>query len=113
MKRPRICTVIVNNDLEAVKKVKSLVDLFEVRIDLIGDSWQELALTENDQSMTRHDGRGTPKKYRMDWILHSPEFAVSDAAVLRDNMNGLYPSDHYPYLAELVWKSDLPGRQDS
>jgi 3-dehydroquinate dehydratase I len=43
MKRPRICTVIVNNDLEAVKKVKSLVDLFEVRIDLIGDSWQELA----------------------------------------------------------------------
>ncbi|OPL11356.1 MAG: hypothetical protein AVO39_05825 [delta proteobacterium MLS_D] len=80
---------------------------------LMTDSWQELALTENDQSMTRHDGRGTPKKYRMDWILHSPEFAVSDAAVLRDNMNGLYPSDHYPYLAELVWKSDLPGRQDS
>ena len=43
MKRPRICTVIVNNDLEAVRKVKPLVDLFEVRIDLIGDSWQELA----------------------------------------------------------------------
>jgi 3-dehydroquinate dehydratase type I len=43
MKRPRICTVIVNNDLEAVKEVKPLVDLFEVRIDLIGDGWQELA----------------------------------------------------------------------
>ena len=43
MKRPRICAVIVNNDLEAVKKVEPLVDLFEVRIDLIGDSWQELA----------------------------------------------------------------------
>ncbi len=42
MKRPRICAVIVNNDLEAVRKVKPLVDLFEVRIDLIGDSWQEL-----------------------------------------------------------------------
>ncbi len=42
MKKPRICAVIVNNDLEAVKKVEPLVDLFEVRIDLIGDSWPEL-----------------------------------------------------------------------
>jgi len=42
MKRPRICAVIVNNDLEAVKGVEPLVELFEVRIDLIGDGWQEL-----------------------------------------------------------------------
>ena len=42
MKKPRICAVIVNNDLKAVKKVEPFVDLFEVRIDLIGDGWQEL-----------------------------------------------------------------------
>jgi len=42
MKKPRICAVIVSNDLEAVKKVEPFVDLFEVRIDLIGDGWQEL-----------------------------------------------------------------------
>ncbi len=42
MKRPRICTVIVNNDLEAVREVEPFVDLFEVRIDLIGDGWQKL-----------------------------------------------------------------------
>jgi len=42
MKKPKICAVIVNNDLEAVKKVEPFVDLFEVRIDLIGDGWQEL-----------------------------------------------------------------------
>jgi len=42
MKRPRICAVIVNNDLGAVKEVESFVDLFEVRIDLIGDGWPEL-----------------------------------------------------------------------
>jgi len=40
--RPRICAVIVNDDLEAVKGVEPLADLFEVRIDLIGSSWQEL-----------------------------------------------------------------------
>jgi len=42
MKKPRICAVIVNNDLEAVRDVEPFVDLFEVRIDLIGDGWQEL-----------------------------------------------------------------------
>ena len=42
MKRPRICAVIVSNDLEAVNEVKPFVDLFEVRIDLIGNGWQEL-----------------------------------------------------------------------
>jgi len=43
MRKPRICASIVSNDLEAVKSVGSLVDLFEVRIDLIGDGWQQLA----------------------------------------------------------------------
>jgi len=42
MKKPRICAVIVNNDLEAVKEIEPFVDLFEVRIDLIGDGWQKL-----------------------------------------------------------------------
>ena len=42
MKKPKICAVIVNNELEAVKRVESHVDLFEVRIDLIGDAWAQM-----------------------------------------------------------------------
>jgi len=42
MSRPKICASIVNNDLEAVKRVESLVDLYEVRIDLIGSEWKQL-----------------------------------------------------------------------
>ena len=42
MKRPRICASIISNDLQAVKGVEPLVELFEVRIDLIGDDWREL-----------------------------------------------------------------------
>ncbi len=38
----RICAAIVNNDLEAVRLVSPMVDLFEVRIDLIGSGWREL-----------------------------------------------------------------------
>ncbi len=43
MKTPRICASITNTDLKAVRRVESQVDLFEVRIDLIGDDWQEVA----------------------------------------------------------------------
>ena len=43
MNRPRICAVIVNNDIKAVKEIEPDADLFEVRIDLIGDGWRKLA----------------------------------------------------------------------
>ena len=42
MKEPRICATITNNDLKAVKEAEPLVDLLEVRIDLIGDDWQDI-----------------------------------------------------------------------
>ncbi len=42
MKRPRICAVIVDNDLRAIEEAEPFIELFEVRIDLIGDGWQEL-----------------------------------------------------------------------
>lgn len=43
MSKPKICVSVVNNDLAAVTEVAPLVDLFEVRIDLIGGGWQEIA----------------------------------------------------------------------
>ena len=42
MNRPGICASIVNDDLEAIKSVAPLVDLYEVRIDLIGSEWRGL-----------------------------------------------------------------------
>jgi len=41
--RPRVCASIVNGDLEAIGRVEALVDLYEVRIDLIGSAWREVA----------------------------------------------------------------------
>ena len=43
MSKVRLCASITNTDIAAVKKIESIVDLFEVRIDLIGDSWTEVA----------------------------------------------------------------------
>jgi 3-dehydroquinate dehydratase type I len=42
MKPPRICAAITTADLKAVRQAEPLVDLFEVRIDLIGDNWQKV-----------------------------------------------------------------------
>ncbi|MFC2006879.1 type I 3-dehydroquinate dehydratase [Chloroflexota bacterium] len=42
MKKTRICATIINNDPQAAREVNNLVDLFEVRIDLIGEDWAAL-----------------------------------------------------------------------
>ena len=41
MKRPKICAVITNNDFELAAGAARFTDLYEVRIDVIGDGWQE------------------------------------------------------------------------
>jgi len=42
MSKPRICATITKNNPKAIREVEPLVDLFEVRIDLIGDDWEKL-----------------------------------------------------------------------
>jgi 3-dehydroquinate dehydratase-1 len=41
--RPRICAAIVNGDPAAIKNIGPMVDLFELRIDMVGDGWREVA----------------------------------------------------------------------
>lgn len=43
MNKVKLCASIINTDVEAVKNIESIVDLFEVRIDLIGDGWVDVA----------------------------------------------------------------------
>jgi len=43
MKTPQICTVISTPDLKAIRQAHELTDLFELRIDLIYDSWESIA----------------------------------------------------------------------
>ncbi|MFH1651409.1 MAG: type I 3-dehydroquinate dehydratase [Chloroflexota bacterium] len=42
-RKPRICASITTDDPEAIAAVAPLVDLFEVRIDLLGEGWREVA----------------------------------------------------------------------
>ncbi|MDD4984434.1 MAG: type I 3-dehydroquinate dehydratase [Dehalococcoidales bacterium] len=43
MKKPGICAVITNRDEKALRGVEPFAELFEVRIDLIGEGWQDIA----------------------------------------------------------------------
>jgi endonuclease/exonuclease/phosphatase family metal-dependent hydrolase len=76
----------------------------------LGDTWQALLRRENEASMTHHNFLGVPQQCRMDWILVSREFRVVDAVIVRSNREGLYPSDHFPYLALLEWEKIIDPR---
>lgn len=43
MKKSKICAVITGNDTTAIEKAAKTADFFEVRIDLIGKTWPEIA----------------------------------------------------------------------
>ncbi len=47
MHKPRICGVITNSDLAVIDEAGPSVDLFELRLDLIGDSWPKVAESIN------------------------------------------------------------------
>lgn len=39
MKRPKICAVVTDDNITSIQEIQPLVDLFEVRIDLVGENW--------------------------------------------------------------------------
>ena len=39
----RICAVITGSDMNRIAEAERIVDMFEVRIDLIGEGWEEVA----------------------------------------------------------------------
>jgi len=68
------------------------------------DTWSVLGCTEETpDSMTHHGFTGVPQKARMDWIMISPHFKVKKTDIIKDNRDGRYPSDHFPYMAKLDW----------
>jgi 3-dehydroquinate dehydratase type I len=42
MNKVKLCASITNTDIDALKEVESIVDMFEVRIDIIGDEWTKV-----------------------------------------------------------------------
>jgi len=64
------------------------------------DAWQDCGWRAPWRGWSWHAYTGFPIA-RIDWIFVSPEVRVSDAWVLRDRPHGVFPSDHFPVMAEI------------
>ena len=42
MNKVKLCASITNTNIASIKKIEPIVDMYEVRIDIIGDSWTEI-----------------------------------------------------------------------
>ena len=62
-------------------------------------------LHPNDSNVgTIHHFSGDDQGDKIDYVFMSPAFPVVDARIIKSQYNGLYPSDHFPVVAEIVLK---------
>lgn len=110
--RERLATIakdlpaIVTGDLNSFEDTKAFATL--VGADGPGrplaDSYRELHPERVKEEASFNNWRGTQKGSRIDFILHTAEFAATAADIVRTNYEGLWPSDHYPMTATLQLK---------
>lgn len=65
------------------------------------DTWSLLEKPENENSLTHHGFTGVPQWGRIDWILVDDAFEPVNASLVREEIDGRYPSDHFPYWVDL------------
>jgi endonuclease/exonuclease/phosphatase family metal-dependent hydrolase len=56
---------------------------------------------------TAHGFKGTRQGSKIDYVFVPPSAKVIEARILYDNVDGRYPSDHYPVNATIL----LPARR--
>jgi endonuclease/exonuclease/phosphatase family metal-dependent hydrolase len=66
------------------------------------DTWRQVH-PPGAEDPTQHGFDGRPRGSRIDWILATPPFSARRVAIVRDNQEGRYPSDHFPYEAEVEY----------
>jgi endonuclease/exonuclease/phosphatase family metal-dependent hydrolase len=52
---------------------------------------------------TYHGFTGQPEDGQIDWILYRGRLIPQHARIIRDAINGRFPSDHFPLYAEFRW----------
>jgi endonuclease/exonuclease/phosphatase family metal-dependent hydrolase len=66
------------------------------------DTWREVH-PPDEEATTQHGFDGELRGSRIDWILVTPPFKVRRVAIVTDSQDGHYPSDHFPYEAEVEY----------
>ncbi len=72
--------------------------------DSLRDSFR-VAHPDEDEVGTFHAFAGTTTSEKIDFVFVSDEWQVVEAAIVRDNIEGRYPSDHFPVAATVTTRS--------
>lgn len=82
---------------------------YQAIVGASGFSLQDSFRVKHPQQVKSKEGtfngfRGTDSGARIDWVLHSGGFRTQSAEINKTNLNGRYPSDHFPVTASLQFK---------
>lgn len=93
--------IIITGDFNAEKDSAAYQLLTDGKtlVDAYRQAWPNGSARE----ATFH-GYGQTPELAIDWILVSPHLQAQNASVDRTRAGNLFPSDHYPVLAELAWR---------
>jgi endonuclease/exonuclease/phosphatase family metal-dependent hydrolase len=99
--------MIVMGDLNAPEDspaTKTLIGSNDSGQGVLIDSYRELYSKRSPNESTFNHWVGTLEGSRIDFILHSDQFQVIAADIVRTSYDGRWPSDHYPVTATLRLK---------
>ena len=73
---------------------------YQILAEQYDDAWRRLHRPDEEVS-TWHGFSGVGQRGRLDWVLISPEVEVKAVKILRTSYDNVFPSDHFPVLANL------------
>ena len=90
--------VILLGDLNAKPDNPAILVLTELLDDLY-----PLLNAQDSTSGTFHGFKGSTRGKRIDYVMVRANYDINQIEIIRDNENGLYPSDHFPVLSDLTF----------
>ncbi len=93
--------IIVTGDFNCDQGSEPYQELLKENV--LRDSFRTVHPNRSDDEGTFHGFRGKPGTVRIDWILATEQFRAVEAAIDRTNIDGRYPSDHFPVTAAFQW----------
>ena len=94
--------IIVTGDFNCDQGSEPYQELLKENV--LRDSFRTVHPNRSDNEGTFHGFSGKPGTVRIDWILATQQFRAVEAAIDRTNVDGRYPSDHFPVTAVFQWK---------
>jgi endonuclease/exonuclease/phosphatase family metal-dependent hydrolase len=98
-KLPPDATVILTGDFNT----DSGSEPYNVLTGILQDAWTSVQKPQGPTG-TFHGFKGEPGKARIDWILYRGSIKPVSTETITYNLDGRYPSDHFPILAVFEWE---------